>query len=292
MSVQRVIPLLLYRHGRFVLSRGFNFHQEIGTPSIVIDRLKSWDVDEILIIDISSYSVNQSKRKYNFFKDLEHIASNCFTPITVGGGIRNIETIRFLLHQGADRILINSVNFENSALISQAAELFGSQAIVAGLDFKMVHNEALVMYRGGQKHSGLSLCDTMKDFENKGAGELFIQSIDNDGKANGFDLKTLEKHQYIVNIPIIYCGGAGSWRDVVDVLNRNVKAVGIANLFNFEELSYKSAKDIILKNKINIRPGSIGTNYREKKIQSKYATQFYVEDQEIWQELSTAGLMD
>ncbi len=292
-----MIPVLLYKHSRLVLSRGFALHQDVGNPFIITDRLKSWDLDELIIVDISphwdSEDDGDAEPRMSFLETLEMIAQNCFVPITAGGGIQTIEQVRALIHSGADRALINSAAFKNPDLITQAAQAFGAQAIVAGIDFfEQTPGNYSVKICGGKETTNVTLFDWALECQNRGAGELFIQSIDKDGKANNYDLEALQQVISAVQIPVIICGGCGSWAHMSQALEKGAKAAAAANIYNFVELSYRQSKDIVLSDGLKIRPGTLGTNYRAEKSKDASVSQFHVENEEIWQELAKTGFME
>jgi cyclase len=175
-------------------------------------------------------------------------------PLTFGGGIRTIDEISFRIQNGADKITLNTGAFENPKLITQAAEKYGSQAVVISIDYKIIDNQPIVFTNFGQENTDKSVYNWVKECENLGAGEIFLNSIDRDGKAGGYDIKTIKDTVKSTNLPVIACGGAGSPDDFVELAKKtNVSAIAAGNIFHFTELSYPRAKILLKQNKLNFR---------------------------------------
>lgn len=300
MSVQRIIPVLLHKHGRFVLSRSFTFHHNIGSTKEISDRLKSWDLDELIIIDISAHwpdlnSQNHDREQLfnNFCTAIDEISQNCFVPLSVGGGIESLEHVHKLMHVGADRVIINSAAYKTPDLITAIAESYGSQAVIIGVDVKNDKNNQYALYSSGGKICiDMSLDAWIAQVEELGAGEIFIQSIDTDGTGNGYDNKLLETALGTSHIPLVFCGGAGNANDIFNALKSGAKAAAAANIFNFFELSYKNLKDDVEKSGIKLRPSNISIDYVSDKKPQKKISQFNADSAKIWQELAEIGFME
>jgi len=224
-------------------------------------RYNGWNVDELIYIDISR------EKKYDLRRDdynvsgydsigtiINEISKVCFMPLTFGGGIRTIDDISFRIQNGADKIILNTGAFENPKLITSAAEKYGSQAVVISIDYKIVNGQPIVFTNFGQKNTGKSVFNWIKECENLGAGEIFLNSIDRDGKANGYDMDTISKIVASTKLPVIACGGAGDPNHFVDLAkNTNVSAIAAGNIFHFTELSYPRAKILLKKEGLNFR---------------------------------------
>lgn len=289
MSRKRIIPVLLHKNGRLILSRGFKTHHNIGNAQHITDRLKNWDVDELIYLDITphwSYE-NADKLFDQFIETLEIISKNCFVPLSAGGGINSIEHINRLIHAGADRVVINSAFFETPELVTQAAQTFGAQAIIVGLD---VDGNGQCHIQGASKNTNADFITAAKRAEDLGAGEIFLQSITRDGSATGYDLEQIKKLSTAVKIPIIACGGAGSWDDFAAPLNAGAKAAAAANIFAFTELSYKSAKDQTIQNNIALRPAGIGVDYAAARRERENPSSFGAKENALWNILDKGGL--
>lgn len=257
----RLIPVLYIKNGLIVRSEGFTYHQNIGNIIDEAKRYNQWDVDELIYIDISRenhYDLRRDDLKLKSYSTIEKIIQEiskvCFMPLTFGGGIRTIEDIDLRIQNGADKICLNTGVFENPELISEASLKYGSQCIVLSIDYRIIDNEPIAFSNFGQKNTFKNLYAWVKDCENSGAGEIFINAIDRDGKANGYDLKTIKKVCELSNLPVIACGGAGDPYDFVDLAKgTKVAAIAAGNIFHFTELSYPRSKQLLKKNNVNVR---------------------------------------
>jgi len=262
MLKKRLIPCLLLQNGQLVKSTRFEDFQILGNPKIAIQFFNTWSVDEIIFLDISRTKDYTSllRRDYNF-KFIENFigivkecAKICFVPLTIGGGIRNINDAQIFFQSGADKISINSQAIATPDFISEAANKFGSQAVVVSIDARrrgFDNYEVFTDY--GDKSTGMSPEVWAKRAEELGAGEILINSIDRDGTLEGYDLNLIDKVLRSVNIPVIACGGAGKWEDMVEGLKKGASAVSAANIFHFSEQSTKYAKDYLAKSGIDVR---------------------------------------
>lgn len=257
----RLIPVLYIKNGLIVRSEDFSYHQLIGNVINEAKRYNEWQVDELIYIDISRENEYDSRRddhKIEAFSSKEEIVrkigESCFMPLSFGGGIRTMDDIDFLIRNGADKVTLNSIAFSNPSLIKQAAEKYGSQAVVLSIDYKIVEKEAVVFSNFGTKNETITLLDWISEVEKLGAGEIFMNAIERDGKATGFDINTIGKAVDHTILPVIACGGAGDDFDFVD-LAKETKVSGIAagNWFHFVEHSYPRAKKLLKKHGIHVR---------------------------------------
>ncbi len=257
----RLIPILYIKNGLIVRSENFSYHQNIGNVVNEAERYNEWDVDELIYIDISRekhYDLRRDDHNIKSSDSIENIISDiakvCFMPLTFGGGIRTIENIDYRIKNGADKITLNTGAVENPKLISQAAEKYGSQCVVISVDYKIINDQPMVFTNFGQKNTKTTVFSWIKKCEKLGAGEIFLNSIDRDGKANGYDLDTISKTVKLTKLPVIACGGAGDLRDFVDLAKKvNVSAVAAGNVFHFTELSYPRAKKLLKNEGLNFR---------------------------------------
>ncbi len=251
----RLIPVLYIKNGLIVRSESFSYHQNIGNIINEAKRFNDWDVDELIYIDISNekkYDLRRDDHKIKSYSSIEEVINKiskvCFMPLTFGGGIRSIEDIDLRIKNGADKITINTVAFENPSIIKEASLKYGSQCIVISIDYKIINDKPIVFTNFGQKNTNISVYDWVRDCENFGAGEIFLNSIDRDGKAIGFDIKTINEVCNVSRLPIIACGGAGNPHDFVQLLTEtSVSAVAAGNFFHFTERSYPKTKDLLKK---------------------------------------------
>lgn len=260
MLKKRLIPVLFLKNGLIVRSEAFSYHQNIGNPISEAKRYSDWSVDELVYIDISkekNYDLRRDdlmvKNKTDILSIIEEISKVCFMPLTFGGGIRTIEDIRARLRRGADKVTINTAAIDNPEFISAASKQFGSQCIVVSIDYKLIGGTPCV-YKGGIQPTRIHPVEFAIEASRQGAGEIFINSMDRDGQAEGYDLETIKNVVSAVNIPVIACGGAGSFYDFVDLAKlTDVSAIAAGNIFHFTELSYPQAKNVLQKNGINVR---------------------------------------
>lgn len=257
----RLIPVLYIKNGLIVRSEDFSYHQNIGNIINEATRYNEWNVDELIYIDISrtnDYDMRRDDHKIKSYSSkqeiITEIARVCFMPLTFGGGIRKLSDIDALIKSGADKITLNSGAFENPQLITDCAQKYGSQATVISVDYRIVNGDAIVFINFGQSNSGVALLDWIKEAEKLGAGEIFVNAIDRDGKASGYDMETIGRVVEVTKLPVIACGGAGDDYDFVDLAKATkVSAIAAGNMFHFTERSYPRAKQILKKNGINVR---------------------------------------
>lgn len=260
LNIKRIIPVLFIKNGFIVKSSNFNFHQIIGNPIEQASRLNDYNVDELIYIDISKlkeYDINRDDHKIKINNDILDIILDisrvCYMPLSFGGNIHDSETARKFIHHGADKIIINKMLFDEKEL-KKTVQLIGSQAIIASIDYKVISNKKLIFQNSGSKNTGIDLLEFIKYISNCGVGELFLQNIDYDGSAKGYDLDTIQEVLKISKIPVIACSGAGNEKHFVEVLKfEKLSAVAAGNYFNFKEHSYPNLKKILKENKINVR---------------------------------------
>lgn len=253
MAFKRLIPVLLLKNGRLVRSQNFSYHQLIGDPYEQTNRYKSWDVDELIYLDITHHWLKDMSTYFpgcgwHLHDILPKIAHNCFNPLSVGGGIKTVEDIHKLINLGADRVILNTGAIENPQLVEEAAKTFGSQAIIVAIDAGMHNGTYTVFSHAAKRATGLSLKDWVKKLSDLGASEIFLNSFHKDGLATGYDVKMIESLGSDLNTSLIVSGGVGCYEDFAQVANHpNVRGVAAANLFAFKELSYQKAKNHLLK---------------------------------------------
>lgn len=271
MAKPRLIPCILLKNGLIVRSQIFKTHQIIGNPISTMRRLSNWNVDELVLLDISDEDNHDLRRddmhtKYNSNKTidlLKQISEVCFMPLAFGGRIKSIEDIQSRLANGADKCVINTQAVMEPELITKAAKEFGSQCIVANIDVMRHKDGTIEVYtHGGSKASGLDPVKWAKEVEKLGAGEIFLNSIDRDGTGLGYDIELIKSVTEAVSIPVIACGGVGQYSDFVKgVKEGGAAAVSAANIFHFFELSYPYAKKECL---------DAGIDMRQVKLNSKW----------------------
>ena len=240
----RIIPTLLVKDFTLVKGIGFDSWRRVGTTIPAIKVYNTRQVDEMIVVDILA-SKNNAEPDY---KAVEDFSEECFMPLTVGGGIKSIEHVRNLLQSGADKISINSAALENPSIISEIANMFGSQAVVVSIDVKKHNDEYLCYSHSGSKATNKNAVNWAREAEKLGAGEILITSIDKDGTMQGYDLELIQQISSNASIPVIAQGGCGSYEDMYQAIKHGANAVSAASIFHFTEQTPLEAKKY-LKNK-------------------------------------------
>lgn len=262
MYKRRLIPVLFLKDGWMVRSQGFAEHQYIGDPVSHVERMMQWNVDELIVLDIgegemafghhrSDYRTKPVNTLLNF---IELIAVQCQMPLTFGGRIRSVEDIRVRIQNGADKVAVNTLLDQAPATVREAVHAFGSQAIIASVDYRVRDRRAMVFADHGRRPLGVNVVDWAKRAADIGVGEILLNSIDRDGTALGYDLDTVDLVSRTVEVPVIACGGAGHQRQFLEVLQETaVGAVAAGNIFHFKENAYPLAKEFLKRHLADIR---------------------------------------
>jgi imidazole glycerol-phosphate synthase subunit HisF len=253
MVKKRLVASLIIKDGLIVQSFEFKSYLPIGRPRFSIEHISRWDIDEIILLDISA------SRNNTLFdvKLVEMISKYCNVPLTVGGGIKNVEDATKLIRAGADKICINTIAIDNKKIITELADNFGSQAVIVSIDAKEHNGNYRVFSNLESKVIDLSPKFWAKKCEALGAGEIFLNSIDRDGSRKGYDSKLIKQITKNVKIPVIVCGGVGKFSHFTEGFKNNVSAVAASNIFHHIEHSTILAKASLLRDKIDIRLDSI-----------------------------------
>ena len=246
-----------------VRSENFDRHQFIGNPIIHVERMVQWDVDELVVINISNEADSGFQHDRHDYKDnkitdlfsfVRRIAEECRIPLTFGGQIRTFDDVNFALLSGADKVCVNTLLFDNPDLVYECILAFGSQAIVASVDYRVLSGIPLVYRDFGQTNTKIELFDWLKRIEALNVGEIFLNCIDKDGAANGFDYEILDKASSIISIPLIGCGGAGHPKHFLNCFQKtSLNAIAAGNFFHFTENAYPRVKQYLKQNSINVR---------------------------------------
>lgn len=250
MLVKRIIPCLDVRNGRVVKGKNFTHLQDVEDPVILASEYSDCGADEIVFYDITA----SSEGRKLFCDVLKKVASNVFIPLTVGGGINNLDDFERVLNCGADKVSINSGAILNPKLIENAAKRYGNQCVVLSMDVKLTKCGYKVFAKGGRENTDINALSWAKFAQDSGAGELVVNSIDTDGVKKGFDLPLLNAICDIVRIPVVASGGAGSINDFVTLFKQtNVDAGLGASVFHFKAFSIQNLKNELKKNEIEVR---------------------------------------
>ena len=211
----RIIPTLLIDDRDLIKTVQFGKRTYLGDPVNAVKIFNRKGIDELSILDIGA-SKNQREPDYEILKD---IASEAFMPLSCGGGITDLEQVYELLKIGYEKVVLNTALVRDPELITKSAENFGSQSIVASIDAKKTGSGYKCFISDGTEESKWNPVDLAKEAERLGAGEIIINSIDNDGMMKGYDIDLVRSVSDSVNIPVIAIGGAGGINDLKTVLH-------------------------------------------------------------------------
>lgn len=257
MLKKRLLACLLIRDGLIVQSIGFKRFLPIGRPRFPIEFVVKWDIDEIVLLDMSATSENRSTDAGL----LELISRSCFVPLTVGGGIKSVDEVRQITRAGADKVAVNTHAVSRPQLVSEIAEVFGNQCVVVSIDCRRERDGRYQVYTYcGSRPTGLTPEAWAKQVEVLGAGEIFLNSIDRDGSKQGYDIELIRCVSDAVSIPVVACGGVGSYTHFLPgIIEGGASAVAAANIFHYIEHSTILAKAHLLRSGVDIRLDSDAT---------------------------------
>ena len=247
MLKKRLIIVLTFLDG--VLFRTKNFIPDYRYTKNFIDL---WSIDELILIDIS-------KKKFNkeFLDVVFYFSNNCFVPISVGGGIKKLDDADAFFKSGADKIILGTNSIKENDIIKQISTKYGNQSIIQSIDCKKIssnNREYTVMLNSGTKDFGKDPLTCALEALSYGAGEMLINSIDNDGSLLGYDLELISLLSKKLDCPTLALGGAGNWQHILDLFEKtNISAACTQNIFHFTEESISSLKKFLKENNIQIR---------------------------------------
>jgi cyclase len=245
MLAKRIIPCLDVEGGRVVKGVNFVDIRDAGDPVENAEIYNQQGADEIIFLDITA----SSDQRDTIIDVVEKTAEQVFIPLTVGGGIRNVEDIRRILRAGADKVSINTAAVENPDLVRKAADRFGSQCIVVAIDAKE-KGPSWEVYT----HGGLDVLSWAKKMEEFGAGEFMLTSMDRDGTKDGYDLRLTRTIAQLVNIPVIASGGVGTLQHLYEGLTEGqADAVLAASIFHYNEFTVGGVKAYLRGRGVNVR---------------------------------------
>jgi len=252
MLAKRIIPCLDVARGRVVKGVNFISLQDAGDPVECARAYSEQGADEITFLDIRA----SHEGRDTMVEVVNRVARQVFVPLTVGGGIRNSEDVRILLQAGADKVSINTAAVERPALISEAAEQFGSQCVVLAIDAKKNEDGGgwTVYTYGGRRPAGMDVLEWAREGFRRGAGEILLTSMDRDGTKNGYDLALTRAVSEAVTVPVIASGGAGSLEHLYEALAAGrADAVLAASIFHYGTYTIKQTKDYLRERGIPVR---------------------------------------
>ena len=237
--------------GRVVKGVSFVELRDAGDPVEIAKRYDEQGADELTFLDITASSDDRNI----IFHIIEKVAEQVFIPLTVGGGVREVQDVRNLLNAGADKVSINTSAVVNPQLVADAAGRYGSQCIVVAIDAKQVAPDKWEVFtHGGRKATGLDAVEWAKKMQALGAGEILLTSMDQDGQKKGFDLALTRAVTDALEIPVIASGGVGNLQHLADgVKIGGADAVLAASIFHFGEYTVQQAKEYMARQGIEVR---------------------------------------
>jgi imidazole glycerol-phosphate synthase subunit HisF len=251
MLTKRIIPCLDVTEGRVVKGTRFLQLRDAGDPVECAMEYNRQGADELVFLDITASSDNRR----TMVDVVARTAEQCFMPLTVGGGIRNVADVREMLLAGADKVSMNTAAIQLPSLVSQSAEAFGAQCVVVAIDAKRVRpGRWRVFTHGGRHATELDAVEWAHEVERRGAGEILLTSMDADGTKDGYDIELTAAVSSSVQIPVIASGGAGRLDHLLQVLQKGkADAVLAASIFHFGEYSIDDAKRFLAANGVPVR---------------------------------------
>lgn len=262
MYKRRLIAVLFLKDGWMVRSQNFKEHQFIGEAESHVERMMQWDVDELVVIDIgkgemvfehhrTDYRAKPVKTMFDF---INLIAVKCHMPLTFGGRIRSVDDARARIQNGADKVMFNTLLETDPKTVQASVAVFGSQAIMASVDFRVVDGKPSVFGDHGSRSLGEDPVEWARRAADLGVGEILLNSADRDGCAQGYDLDVINSVADAVEVPVIACGGAGHQRHFLEVFQKTTaSAVAAGNIFHFKENAYPLAKEYLKRTLPDIR---------------------------------------
>lgn len=241
MIKKRIIPCLDVKDGQVVKGIQFKQLREIGDPVKMAKQYNALGADELVFLDISATETGHAL----MLDVIRKTAKELFIPLTIGGGIKNLEDISWLLNAGADKVSLNSAALANPSFIKEASEKFGSQCICIAIDaqWEPEEEEWFCYTHGGKKRTSKRTLEWVKEVEALGAGELLVTSMDYDGMKQGFDHRLLRLIEQAVHIPVIASGGGGNAQHFADLFKETDVSAGLAaSIFHDEEVSIAEVK--------------------------------------------------
>jgi cyclase len=250
MLAKRIIACLDVHQGRTVKGTQFIDLRDAGDPAELAIKHAAGGADEIVLLDISA----TVESRPTLLQTVSRTAEQLFIPFCVGGGIRNLDDAARVLEHGADKVSINSSAVARPELITEIAARFGSQAVVVAIDARRSGKATNVVVNGGRKESGRTLLEWAREAEERGAGEILLTCMQQDGMKQGFDCESTAELAETVHIPVIASGGAGSPQHFVDVFTKGkADAALAASIFHFGEFTIGDIKSALAHARIPVR---------------------------------------
>jgi imidazole glycerol-phosphate synthase subunit HisF len=230
-SKARVIPCLLLRNGGLVKTIKFSTPKYIGDAINTVRIYNEKEVDELIFLDITATPNNKEPN----YKVIAEIASECFMPFAYGGGVTSFDQAKKILNLGAEKIALNSITYTKPKLVTEIADHFGSQSVIASIDVKKTwRGKEVIRSHSGKKKHCIEIVEHVKKMADIGAGEILLTSIDQDGVMQGYDCELIEKVSAAVDIPVIACGGAGCINDFFKAIKHGASAVASGSMMVYQ----------------------------------------------------------
>ncbi len=246
---KRIIPCLDVKDGRVVKGVNFVGLKDAGDPVEVAKRYNDEGADELTFLDITA----SHEERDTIVHIVEQVAREVFIPLTVGGGIRELNDIYRLLNVGCDKVSINSAAIKRPKFIDEGAKRFGAQCIVVAIDVKRTGDQWNVYLNGGRVDTGINALEWAKEVVDRGAGEILLTSMDADGTKAGFDLSITQQISQAVNVPVIASGGAGTMEHIKEAFEHGADAALAASIFHYKEIDIMDLKRYLRENGIAVR---------------------------------------
>lgn len=252
----RVIPTLLMRDVNLVKGPAFDSWRAVGSPMQSVKVFNRREVDELVLLDIGATPATRAPD----YDQIALLAQECFVPLTVGGGVSSVDSVRRLLLVGADKVAVNTAAYADPELVSEAARHFGRQCIVVAIDYRThADGRAECFSHCGTVATGRDPVEWAVQAERLGAGEIQLTAIERDGLMTGYDLDVLKKVSAAVSIPVIASGGAGSYEDMrAAIQDAGASAVSAASLYLFTQATPLAAKDYLAEAGLHVRTRYVG----------------------------------
>ncbi|GIU85796.1 MAG: imidazole glycerol phosphate synthase subunit HisF [Acidimicrobiia bacterium] len=234
----RVIPTLLHKGFGLVKGVRFDSRRAVGSPMQAVKVYNLREVDELVFLDVAATAEGRGP-------DLElvdELADECFMPLAVGGGVADVADVRALLEVGADKVVIGTAAVERPEVVEEASGRFGAQCVVVSVDTR---RGGEVWVRSGTVPTGRDAVEVAREMVGRGAGEILLQSIDDDGVMAGYDLETIARVSAAVPVPVIASGGAGEPAHLAAALEHGADAVAAASIFHFTEKTPMEVKEYL-----------------------------------------------
>jgi cyclase len=250
MLTKRIIPCLDIKDGRTVKGINFENIRDAGDPVELAKRYAEEGADELVFLDITA----TNERRKTLAELVTRIARHVNIPFTVGGGISSVEDVSVLLNAGADKVSVNTAAFKNPDLLNQLAQEFGSQCIVLAIDTRFESGDWFVYLNGGRVQTQTRTTDWAEDGVRRGAGEILLTSMNNDGTKQGFALDITAELSDRLQVPIIASGGAGTMEHFYDAFEKgHADAALAASIFHYKEIGIPELKQYLYKQGVSIR---------------------------------------